>query len=58
LHVRETELVTLLATPAGRAELERLATCYAEADGRPRVPRTSVITYIIVHERQAGLIHN
>jgi hypothetical protein len=56
LHVREAELVALLATPAGRTELEQLASRYAAADGRFRAPRTSVVTYIIVHERQAGLI--
>jgi hypothetical protein len=56
LQEREAELVSLLATPAGRAELERLAERYAAAGGRPRVPRTSIVTYLLVHERSAGLI--
>ncbi len=56
LQEREAELVALLATQAGRAELETLAARYAAAAGRFRPPRTSVVTFIIVHERQAGLI--
>ena len=55
-QVREAELVALLATPDGRAELDRLAARYAEAAGSIRAPRASIVTYIIVHERQAGLI--
>lgn len=57
LQVREAELVALLGTPDGRAELDRLAARYAEA-GTLRTPRTSVVTYIIVAERQAGLIRD
>jgi len=56
LREREAELVALLATAAGRAELDALAARYAAADGRFRPPRTSVVTFIIVHERDAGLI--
>jgi hypothetical protein len=55
LHEREKELQTLISTREGRAELERLASLYQEG-GRPRPPRTSIITYILVHEREKGLI--
>jgi hypothetical protein len=54
-EVREKELQALIATPEGRAELERLASRYEEA-GRRRSMRSSVITYILVHEREKGLI--
>jgi hypothetical protein len=56
LDVRQRELQALLATPAGREELEGLATRYAAASGRLRPTRTSLITYILVHERERGLI--
>jgi len=55
LHEREKELQALISTTQGRAELERLASLHQEG-GRPRPPRTSVITYILVHEREKGLI--
>jgi hypothetical protein len=45
----------MISTPEGRAELERLASLY-QVGGRPRPPPTSVITYILVHEREKGLI--
>ena len=53
---REKELQALMSTPEGRAELERLASRYQNEGGRARPVRTSVITYILVHERQQGLI--
>ena len=56
LDVRLKELQTLLATPGGRTELEELADQYATASGRIRPPRTSAITYILVHERATGRI--
>jgi hypothetical protein len=56
LDVRQRELQALLATPAGREELEGLAARYAAASGRLRPTRTSLITYILVHERERGLI--
>ncbi len=56
LRDREKEMQALLATPAGRAELEALAGRYGDDGGRARPVRTSVITYILVHERQMGLI--
>jgi hypothetical protein len=56
LPVREKELQSLLATPAGRKELQELEAHYHATSGRPRPTRTSVITYILVHERDQGLI--
>jgi len=53
---REKELQSLLATREGRAELESLAARYGEANGRVRPVKTSLVTYIIVHERERGLI--
>ena len=56
LQEREKELRSLFATPAGREELQKLATRYHAASGKLRPAGTSVITYILVHERQQGLI--
>jgi len=56
LDVRQKELQTLLTTPSGRLELERLAARYAAASGGLRPARTSLITYIVVHERERGLV--
>jgi hypothetical protein len=55
LAQRQAELQAMMTTPEGRARLEEIAGGYCES-GRPRVPRTSVITYILVHERERGLI--
>ena len=56
LQDRERELRSLIATPAGRMELQELASRYHAASGKLRPAGTSVITYILVHERQQGLI--
>jgi hypothetical protein len=56
LQEREQELRTLLATPAGRKELQELASRYSAASGRLRPAGTSAITYIVVYEREQGLI--
>jgi hypothetical protein len=56
LDERQNELRSLLTTPAGRAAVEALAARYAEASGRLRPARTSAITYILVHEKERGLI--
>jgi hypothetical protein len=56
LEQRQKELQALLATPAGREELRALESRYGAAGGRLRPARTSVITYILVHERERGLI--
>jgi hypothetical protein len=53
---RTKELQSLLANPAGRKELQDLASRYEAASGKSRPVRTSVITYILVHERERGLI--
>jgi hypothetical protein len=56
LREREKELQSLLATPAGRDELEDLEARYAAGGGSLRAERTSLITYLLVHERECGLI--
>jgi hypothetical protein len=56
LRQRERELQDLLATPAGRKELQELASCYQAASNRWRPSRPSVITFILVCERDEGLI--
>lgn len=56
LPQREAELRSLLATPAGRGELEALASRYAEAGGSFRPGGGSIVTYILVYERGHGLI--
>jgi hypothetical protein len=56
LREREAELRSLLATPAGRKELRQLESRYHAAGGRLRPANASVITYILVQERQRGLI--
>jgi len=56
LPEREKELQSLLATPAGRQELQQLASRYSTTNGRLRPAGTSVVTYILVYEREQGLI--
>ena len=56
LQQREKELRALLATPAGREELQQLEARYHAASGRLRPAGTSVITYILVHEREQSLL--
>lgn len=56
LRAREIELQTLLASTAGREELQELAERYSSGNGRVRPEGASVITYILVHERERGLI--
>jgi hypothetical protein len=56
LKEREKELQALLATREGKAQLEALADHYYARGGRSRPPRTSLVTYLIVHEREQGLI--
>ena len=57
LPQREKELQALLATPAGREELQGLESRYQAASGRLRPTSTSIITYILVYEREQGLLH-
>lgn len=56
IQQREKELQSLLADPAGRIELEKLESRYYESGGRMRPQRASIITYILVFERERGLI--
>jgi hypothetical protein len=56
LRQREDELRSLLATPAGRLELQALEARYAAAAGTVRPARASLITYVLVYEREHGLI--
>jgi hypothetical protein len=56
LPQREKELQSLLATPAGRTELHELESRYHKTSDRLRPSKTSVVTYILVHERERGLI--
>lgn len=56
IQQREQELQTLLADATGRKELENLVSRYAKAGGRMKPLRGSIITYILVYERERGLI--
>ena len=56
LQQREKELQALLNSPAGQEELRELDARYRAASGRLRPSKTSIITYILVHEREHGLI--
>ncbi len=56
LQEREQELRGLLATPAGREELQALVSRYAASSNKLRPARTSAVTYVLVHEREKGLI--
>ena len=56
LQERTKELQSLLATEKGRAELQDLVFRYGASSDRVRPERTSLITYILVHERQEGII--
>ena len=56
IQQRQKELQSLLAHPSGRQELQQLEARYHAASGRLRAGKTSVITYILVHEREHGLI--
>ena len=58
LRQREAELQSLLATPAGREELQDLESSYVAAGGKLRPERTSIVTYILVYEREQGMIVN
>lgn len=56
LKEREQELESLLALPGGREQIQELASKYYAASGKLRPPRGSAITFILVHEREMGLI--
>jgi hypothetical protein len=57
LQQRQTELQSLLSNPAGQQQLRELAARYHAATGKLKPPGASVITYILVHERERGLIN-
>jgi hypothetical protein len=56
LAQREKELRALLITPSGREEIQNLTSRYIAASGKIRPERSSAITYILVYEREHGLI--
>ena len=56
LQQREKELRLPYRYPTGRKELQELESRYQLASGKSRPRRTSIITYILVHEREQGLI--
>lgn len=56
LQQRQGELQSLFGTGEGREQLRRLELNYQAASGKFRPPRTSLITFLLVHEREAGLI--
>jgi hypothetical protein len=56
IHQREKELQFLLADSAGRKELEILESRYIAAGGKMRPQHASIITYILVYERERGWI--
>lgn len=56
LQEREKELQPLMATPAGRDQLHELASRYQASSGKLKPAKTSVITYILIHERKQGMI--
>jgi hypothetical protein len=56
LRLREKELQCLMGTPAGRAELSELGARYCAAGGPFKPEKSSIITYILVYERERGLI--
>ena len=56
LQQREKELQSLLTDPAGRKKLQELESQYHAASGRPKPAKASAITYILVYERQRGMI--
>jgi hypothetical protein len=56
LQQREKDLQSMLATPAGRKELEELESRYAAASSRFKPAGKSIITWILVHERVNGLL--
>jgi hypothetical protein len=56
LEQRQKELQSMLANPASRKELLELVSKYHQAGGKLKPPNSSAITYILVYERQRGLI--
>jgi len=58
LREREKELHALLTHAAGQELLSTLEARYEAKGGRVRPPDTSVVTYILMYEREQGLIRS
>jgi hypothetical protein len=58
LPEREKELQSMLTTTIGRAQLRDLKDKYEADRGMPNPIGKSVISFILVHEREKGLIVN
>ena len=56
LQQRQEELQSLLNTLEGQEQLRRLESDYQAASGKVRPARSSLITFLLVHERETGLI--
>jgi hypothetical protein len=56
LQEREKELQSWLTTEPGRDNLQKLASRYAAMKGRLRPVGKSAITYILVYEREQGVL--
>ena len=56
LEERQRELQTLLASSEGREKLQELAQKYESDSGKPMPHGTSIITYLLVHERGQGML--
>ena len=56
LRTRENELRVLLASPAGQQELQQLDVSLSRSEWQAQTATASAITYILVHEREQGLI--
>ena len=56
LQQREKELQSWLATLPGRENLQKLASSYFTSSGKSRPVGKSAITYILVYEREQGII--
>jgi hypothetical protein len=56
LQQRQRELQLMLANPASRTELQEMVSRYHDAGGKLKPPKASAITYILVYERERGLI--
>ncbi len=56
VSAREKELQAMIATQGDRARLEKLEARYAAAGGRLRARSGSLITHLLVYEREHGLI--
>jgi hypothetical protein len=49
------ELADLLPTPQGRSQIEELVSRHVDAGGHTMAPGTSLITLILICERERGL---